>query len=411
MRRILVSAYACEPLKGSEQGVGWNWVLQMAKTNYLHVITRSNNEEPIEIHLPSDVKENITFHYYDTSPLIKGLKNKAKGLYLYYFFWQLGIIPLVKKIIVKHDINYTMHLTMGSIWMPTFLPFFKVPFIWGPVGGGEGIPKSFLSSLPIKQRIVQNLRYSLKYLNYLNPFFLYTSFKAYSIITRTNNTLEFIPLFFRYKSKVFLETSMEDEIFRIQKNAHSSNEMRLVTTGRLVAFKNVITIIRALQFIPETHKIKLTIIGSGVEKGRISNEIIKAKVSNSINFIEETTREDVLSILSESDIYLFPSLREGGSWALMEAMAIGLPVICLKWSGMEIITTEQSAIRLPVRNPEQMPKDMADAICKLIDNPILREQMGNAGRERIKNVFNWDAKGVFMEKLFKDLDTTRQFKA
>jgi len=411
MRTILISAYACEPLKGSEQGVGWNWVLQLAKNNYIHVITRANNQIPIEAHLPKELAENITFHYYDTNNFIKGLKNKAKGLYFYYFFWQLGLIPLIMRLQKKEKFDYSMHLTMGSIWMPTFLPFFKVPFIWGPVGGGEGIPKTFLSSLPIKQRVVQTLRYFLKYLNYLNPLFLYTCFKAYSIITRTNNTLEFIPRTFRYKSKIFLETSMEDEIFRIQKNTHSSNEMRLVTTGRLVAFKNVITIIRALQFIPETHKIKLTIIGSGIEKERICNEIVKAKISNKINFIEETTREDVLSILSKSDIYLFPSLREGGSWALMEAMAIGLPVICLNWSGMEIITNEQSAIRLPISDPDQMPKDMADAICKLIDNPKLREQMGNAARERIKNVFNWDAKGVFMEKLFKDLDTTRQLKA
>ena len=89
MRKILISAYACEPLKGSEQGVGWNWVMQMAKTNYLHVITRANNQEPIEKHLSRDIKDNITFHYYDTIPIIKGLKNKAKGLYLYYFFWQI----------------------------------------------------------------------------------------------------------------------------------------------------------------------------------------------------------------------------------------------------------------------------------------------------------------------------------
>ena len=110
----------------------------------------------------------------------------------------------------------------------------------------------------------------------------------------------------------------------------------------------------------------------------------------------------------KSDIYLFPSLREGGSWALMEAMAIGLPVICLNWSGMEIITDEQSAIRLPVTNPKQMPKDLASAICKLIDNPTLRNEMGIHGRERIKNVFNWDAKGVFMENLLNELENTKK---
>jgi glycosyltransferase involved in cell wall biosynthesis len=97
-------------------------------------------------------------------------------------------------------------------------------------------------------------------------------------------------------------------------------------------------------------------------------------------------------------------LREGGSWALMEAMAIGLPVICLKWSGMEIITDKYSAIQLSVTNPMQMPKDIAGAIIKLLDDPILRRKMGEAGRERIKTVFNWEAKGAFMDNLFHELD-------
>ena len=45
--RVLISAYACEPNKGSEPGVGWNWALQMAKLNEVYVITRSNNRKII----------------------------------------------------------------------------------------------------------------------------------------------------------------------------------------------------------------------------------------------------------------------------------------------------------------------------------------------------------------------------
>ena len=130
MKTILVSAYGCEPNKGSEAGVGWNWVLQMAKHNRLHVITRANNQELIEAHLPLESKEKIKFYYYDAPEFIKSLKNKSKGLYFYYFCWQLGIIPLVRQILKQNKIDYTMHLTFGSMWMPTFLPFFRTAFIW-----------------------------------------------------------------------------------------------------------------------------------------------------------------------------------------------------------------------------------------------------------------------------------------
>ena len=405
MRTLLISAYACEPLKGSEPGVGWNWILQMAKHNKLHIITRANNQVSIELHLPKDVSHNITFHYYDTHRLILGLKDKAIGLYFYYFCWQLGIISLIKKLKQQHNFDYSMHLTFGSIWLPTFLPLFRIPFIWGPIGGGEGIPIPFLSKLPLKDRFIQTLRYVFKYLIYINPFVVFLSYNAVSIIVRTNNTLNIIPLVFRSKTKVFLETSMEDSIFTYKKENKIKNKViQLIITGRLVPFKNVIMAVKSLGQLPSNYDFNLKIIGSGPEMNRIKNEICFLKLSDKVHFVEETTRNNILDELSKSDIYLFPSLREGGTWALMEAMAIGLPVICLDWSGMEIITDDKSAIKIPVTSPEQMTEEMAKAISKLIDNPLLRERMGAAGRKRIKYEYNWEAKGVFIENLLNELD-------
>ena len=168
-RKILVSAYGCEPLKGSEAGVGWNWVLQMAKRNMLHVITRANNQESIEAYLPDELKSNITFHYYDAPTFIRNMKKKAKGLYFYYLCWQIGIIPLVRRIIRDEKVDFTMHLTFGSMWMPTFLPFFHTPFIWGPVGGGDCEPSPFLKVLPLKQRVIQSMRYIMNRISFMHP--------------------------------------------------------------------------------------------------------------------------------------------------------------------------------------------------------------------------------------------------
>lgn len=406
-RTILVSAYGCEPLKGSESGVGWNWVLQMAKHNRLHVITRANNREPIEAHLPKDVEKNIIFHYYDTPNFIKKMKKKAKGLYFYYFCWQLGIIPLVKKILKCETVDYTMHLTFGSMWMPTFLPFFHIPFIWGPVGGGDCEPKSFLKALPLKQRIVQSARYVMNALSVINPFIMIPSAKAKSILVRTPNTAQVIPSIFKHKTEIVLETAMEEGIFNYNKKGivEENNAIQLITTGRLLPNKNILTAVKALRYLPSEYNIKLTIIGAGYQRKLIETEAQNIGENKFVEIISEMPRQDVLKIVEKSDIFLFPSLREGGSWSLMEAMAIGLPVICLDWAGMAITTNDSCAIRLPVTDPDQMPKDMAAAIIKLIENPELRKQMGEAGRKRIKEVFNWDAKGAFMEQLLAKLDS------
>lgn len=408
MRTLLVSAYGCEPLKGSESGVGWNWVLQMAQNNRLHVITRANNREAIETYMPTEVKDNIVFHYYDAPYFIRRLKKRAKGLYFYYFCWQVGIIPLARKILKNGNIDYTMHLTFGSMWMPTFLPLLCSSFIWGPVGGGDCEPKSFLKVLPLKQRIVQSSRYVMNALSFLHPGIVLCSWKAVAILTRTPNSAQIIPRCFRYKVHTVLETAMESGVFKYKRMEHPEDDtIRLITTGRLLPNKNILTAVRALNYIPSRYRISLTIIGSGHQKKSIENAVARSGRGNDVKIIDEMPRENVLQLVEQSDIFLFPSLREGGSWALMEAMAIGLPVICLNWAGMAITTDDECAIRLPVTTPEQMPKDMAEAIIKLIEYPALRKQMGEAGRKRIKEKFNWEEKGRFIETLMKNLDVKR----
>lgn len=96
-----------------------------------------------------------------------------------------------------------MHLTFGSMWMPTFLPLFRIPFIWGPVGGGDCEPKSFLKVLPLKQRVIQSARYTMSTLSILNPFILIPSMRAKAILTRTPNSATVIPKCFRKKQKSF----------------------------------------------------------------------------------------------------------------------------------------------------------------------------------------------------------------
>ncbi len=404
MKTILVSAYGCEPLKGSESGVGWNWVLQMAKHNIIHVITRANNQEVIEEHLPVEVKDNITFYYYDTPNFIKRFKNKAKGLYFYYFFWQIGIMPLAKRIVKYNRIDYVMHLTFGSMWMPTFLPILRPRFVWGPVGGGDCEPISFLKLLTLKQRIMQSFRYVMNHTALLNPCILIPAMKADIILCRTQNSAAVIPQCYKTKVRIILETAMEGDVFRYKKHDRNDGKIRFISTGRLLPSKNILSAIRSLQYLPKDLDYEYFIIGSGNQKNEIEKEIITNNLSNKVRILDEMPRSGVLNELQKADIFLFPSLREGGSWALMEAMAIGLPVICLDWAGMKIITDNSCAIRLPVTNPEQMPKDMANAIVELVKDPNLRKRMGENGRKRIQDVFNWDVKGEFMEELFTELD-------
>lgn len=404
MREILISAYGCEPFVGSEAGVGWNWVLQMGKNNRLHVITRENNKEKIEANLPIEIKDNIQFYYYDAPDFIKKLKKRDKGLYFYYSIWQLGIIKIVRQIIKNNHIDYTMHLSFGSFWMPTFLPCFKVPFIWGPLGGGDCVPKTFLRVLPMKQRMIQGFRYFLKGTSFINPLVAYPAKKAKVILVRTEDSAETVPKKYCDKVRVILETAMSDDVFNITSGRGQKGTFEMMYAGRLIPIKNVMSLVQAVNQIPSIYNIHLTIVGRGSEKGKLLSYVREHELEHRVTFIDEMPRSNVLDMLGKVEAYLFPSLHEGGSWALMEAMATGLPVICLDCTGMHTITTEDSAIRIKPTEPEKFIQTMAKEICRLVDDVEYRNGIGDKARQRIWNNFRWDDKGLFMEELLKELE-------
>ena len=407
MKKILVSAYGCEPNRGSEAGVGWNWVLQMAQNNELYVITRRNDKNKIEANIPESISSNLHFVYYDTCELLKKVKNKEKGLYLYYWFWQIGIIPLIQKLCRENDFDYCMHLSFGSLWMPTFLPFFKIPFIWGPLGGGDGVPKAFLKTLPLKQRIIQTFRYVLINTSFINPLVVFPSKKAKLILCRTENNIMAIPKKYREKTKVILETAMETEVFLHKKNYISpvNENNNFIVTGRMVPFKNIKMAIEAFyrvtKILPNS---KFTIIGKGPEQEKIEKYIKDKGIEDKVEILKQMERTQVFKKLEEADIYVFPSLREGGSWSLMEAMAVGLPVVCFEWTGMDIITDKKTAIRISPTNYENNVEDFKNAMLELALNYEKRYTMGIMARQRIKDEFLWDKKGEFFELYLKELE-------
>ncbi|MFI3314336.1 MAG: glycosyltransferase family 4 protein [Rikenellaceae bacterium] len=407
MRKILVSAYGCEPEKGSEQGVGWNWVLQMARHNKVYVITKANNQYSIEANLPEELVHNIEFYYYDTAKLIKKFKNKAKGLYFYYFCWQIGIVPIIRQIIKLHNPNYTMHLTFGSLWMPTLLPFFNKPFIWGPIGGGDCEPEKLFKLLPLKQRLQAHLRLLLNKSVIINPFIRFVCSRSVAIICRTKNTGEIIPRKFKDKLHYCIETAIEPLKKREAKQNNSNNVVGVITTGRLTPSKNIITAIRAVADLKELDY-HYTIIGDGVDKERIKKEISRYDLQDRVTILNHVSRSEVIKNIQASDIFLFPSLREGGSWSLMEAMGVGLPVVCLNWSGMAMICNDKCAIRLSPHTPKQLQDQMRDAISKLIKDSTLRNELGDSGYELINERFNWSCKGEFIELLFNKIENRNE---
>ena len=134
--RILVSAYACEPGRGSEPGVGWHFAEEMSKRHSLTVVTRANNRPAIE-RSGENWTKNVSWVWYDPPKWLTFWKRGGRGVQLFYLLWQIGVARHVRKTLRLDDFDLVHHVTFGKYWIPSFLGSFGPPLVFGPVGGDE----------------------------------------------------------------------------------------------------------------------------------------------------------------------------------------------------------------------------------------------------------------------------------
>ena len=188
--KVLMSAYACEPGKGSEPGVGWNTARAMAAHHDIWVITRANNHPAIEAELERDPVPNLHFVYYDLPEWLTWWKKGERGLELFYYLWQVAIYFVARKLHAAVGFDLVHHVTFVRYWSPSFVALLPVPFVWGPVGGGEAAPKVFQSDLGKKGQRHERLRAIVQRVAQRDPFVRMTARRSEEILVTTEETLE-----------------------------------------------------------------------------------------------------------------------------------------------------------------------------------------------------------------------------
>ena len=186
--KVLVSAYACEPEKGSEPGVGWNCARQIARFHEVWLITRASNRSVIEAGLAAAPLPGAHFVYFDLPRWMRFWKRGRRGVLLYYYLWQIGAYFVVKKLHRNIGFDLAHHVTFVKYWAPSFLALLGVPFIWGPVGGGESTPRGFQRSFSPRGKVHELMRDLARRLGELDPFVRWTARRATIALATTPET-------------------------------------------------------------------------------------------------------------------------------------------------------------------------------------------------------------------------------
>lgn len=390
--KILISAYSCNPTKGSEPGVGWNWVLEVHKLGYsIFVLTRKKNKIDIEKCIAGKTElKTITFIYHDLSPILLKLK-KWIGVYAYYELWQLTALKVIKKNHKDREFNLVHHLTFGSFRQPSYLFKLNIPFYFGPVGGGEYTPPKLLKRFPFKYRFKENIRKIANKIS-LKRRTLNQCFNAAKIIfCKTDETRCIIP--FEYKRKTILQyeigQNVNTEIPDIRLHPGENKPINVLFAGRLIYWKGGhLAILSFYKFSLTYPNSSLTLIGEGKFKKYLIDLVEKLGISTKVEFIGNVDHSFVTYYYKKADIFLFPTLHDSSGIVILEALNAGLPTVCLNTGGPSFLLSSEcpSIIECKESSQEEVIERIAKMLKKLSDNPHFYHDCSKWSWNRIKEL-------------------------
>ena len=388
MSKILLSAYACEPNKGSEPEVGWQWAVNIARKHEVWILTKENNRHTIDENravASEDIPwDNMNFLYVHLPKWMVFWKKGNRGMRLYYYLWAKKAYKIAKELhkAVKFDIVHSV--TFVSLTQPCFLYKLDAPFVW-TVAGGENINPVIGDQMAFKEKMYELIRSLGQYKAKHSPRIRAAVKKASLIMATTGETEALIPE--EYHDKVVVTSAIGIDKVRPMKRQTNADTVNVLLSGKFVYLKGVrIGVDAILKLVNHYDNVQFTILGNGPYESEYKNSCIKY-IGEKIRFVDKVPHEKITEFYKEHDFLINTALRDSGCLVAMEAMSIGLPIVCLNTGGVKCMTDEAYAVKVEPKPYAALVEEMAEGIAFLIENKEKRIEMGKIAYERMNEAY------------------------
>lgn len=382
MKKLLVSVFACDPSKGSEDGNGWNWAVGLAGKGFeVHCLTRSVNQQGIELHTKP---ANVTFHYITMPPGTEKLFHApGPGIYMYYMLWQWLAYKKAAGLHRQLKFDLAHHATWGSLQMGSFLYKLEIPFVFGPAGGGQVAPVAFKNyfkgywSSEVKREKVSDI------LIRNNPACKNMLKKAYSVLVSNPDTMALAKAAGAKNCHIVLDTALPESFFPDQLKIKSpqKGKLQLLWVGRFMPRKGVLLVLEVMQQLKSYPGITLTVVGHGEMQQEIEDCIKEYSLEDTVRLTGKVPYGEMRSYYDSHDVFFFTSLRDSNGVQVIEAMAFGMPVITLNLHGQGIIVSDETGIRCSPQSPTIAVAELKEAVLELYNNPAKVSSMSAKAAE------------------------------
>jgi glycosyltransferase involved in cell wall biosynthesis len=354
---ILLSAYACRPGSGSEEGNGWGWATSLAARGIrVHVLTVTRDRLAIETELQKNPIPTLSFTFLEP-----GVMKQKWGQGSHYLAWQFAAVGPAKALHTDDPFDLVHHVTYGSIHVPSQLWRLGIPVVFGPIGGGQTSPFNMRSYFGKDQRkelmrtiFTKMLRFSPLHRRWI---------KQMMVVFATNEeTAELLKKLGRNDAVISLDVGMQQKYLADEPRIfHDCDEpRRLLWVGRMMPRKALALTLDAL--VRAKENVTLTIVGAGFAPEIVRQMISSRGLDHKVFWKGALPWSEVQVLYRQHDALVFTSLRDSSGGQLLEAMASGLPVITLNHQGARLVVPDDAGYKAQITDKNATISAIAAAV-------------------------------------------------
>ena len=371
MINVLINAYAVSPNWGSEPGMGWNWVTNLARYCNLHIITEGEWQKEIQEAMANlEYADRLHFHYINVTPEIREMcwNQGTWKFYQYYREWERRALDKAKEIIAHEKIDIVHKLNMIGYREPSYLwEIEDIPFVWGPIGGYGATPVAYLKGAPMKVVVKEVLKNIVNYVQLRwQPRVRMAMKQSAAVIGAYKETFEAIRDVYREDVVLINETGA---FVDNQAKPHKSDNQlfKLMWVGKYDMRKQLGIAIRTMAELKDKNNIHLYVVGTGnaEDVNRYKKMVEVLGLEKNVHLLGKVPNEKTKQMMQEMDLFFFTSIHDATATVVLEAISAGLPVVCHDTRGFGVIVDEKIGRKVAIKNPKNSIKQFAAIIRNL----------------------------------------------
>ncbi len=395
--RVCLIGYACNPDAGSESGFVWNWAVELGRIHQVWLVYSRGPGDLIRERLNKLGLHSVHLCHV---PGVRWMQHVDRLHDPHYKIWQRSVLGPICQLHATHRFDVIHHVSFGTVSVPPLAWRVDVPFVWGPVGGAQLMPKMFVGrcgTSKLEERLRElRVRFALGG----RPFV--QAARGSTVALATNReTEQALRRAGARDVRLFVDSGVVRHDVPDVPRPVQPGFLRLLWAGGVIRRKSLHLALIAMHRVGAA-SVHLTVAGDGPMLGPAMEFAVEHGLNGRVTFRGRVPWREMPALFGRSDALLFTSLRDSFGSVVMEAMGYGLPVITLDHQGVGTFLPSDASVKIPVKNIDATSLALAQEIELLADDPARLAKMSLAAR-RFARSHDWTSKAREMTAVYKSV--------